>query len=141
MTKKELTIRACRKLIQKYENTIKQKKVTTRFFNYDDCPLCDIHHLRRTYFQSCKGCPLANEQGNPGCLKFKTYEQLEDDYLVYYNESIFKDVRELVRAQLNKSLQARADFHKKIIPILENISEERFTKEGWIYFKELKRSW
>ena len=128
MTNKRKTISACRQLIKKYENVNKN----TSFFKHAECPLCDIHYI---WLDNCKGCPLANRNGTIGCPSFKTSRRVLE-----LTEG-FISSRRVINDELKKACQARADFFKKIIPILENIKEERFTKEGWKYFNELNRNW
>ena len=135
MTKKELTIKACKELAERY---LLEKNIL-RWFSTDTCPLCTIHLVRELLFDFsaiCKGCPLASRDGSAGCVEFETYQKL---FRLYPPANVLNTYE---KTQLFKeACQARARFYIKIIPILENISEERFTKEGWIYFKELKRSW
>ncbi len=114
MTKKERTIKACRELAAKY-----RKPKGEVFFSYTECPLCSIPY--NALFDDCEGCPLADEDGERGCGKFRTYREAYSGYPEAY--------------------EARAAFFDRIIPILEKIPASRFTKRGWKYFDELDRSW
>ena len=134
LTNKSKTIEACEILIQKYESAT----LRTKLFSHDVCPLCDIHHYSVGVYAKCHGCPLADRDGWIGCLNFKSSRDLKD--LIAFSDSDREDeVTDLIK--FKEACQVRADFFKKIIPILEEIDEKRFTKEGWTYFEELDRSW
>ncbi len=111
MNKKERTIKAHRQLAEKYRSG------KGRFFEVGYCSLCLIHRLDG----KCHSCPLANECGRMGCCDFMSY-----DAAVYRRSP--------------EAFELRAQFHEKIIPILEKIPAERFTRKGWTYFNELDRS-
>lgn len=125
MTKKEQTIKACKELRKKYLNP-KGK----RFFEMSHCPLCDIYTNED---KDCVGCPFSDTYGSAGCLDFTTSDKLWRYLLDKKSKSS--------KYRLNKYFIARADFFKKIIPILRKIPAKRFTPSGWTYFKELDRNW
>lgn len=125
-TKKQRTLKAVRDLEEKYRFPDGQE-----FFNADFCALCHIHNTGGVFYLSrCIGCPLAAEDGQPGCMDFSTYL-----------EAKIAHKRIEVSPRARRTFNARADFFKKIYPILEAIPPERFTKRGWKYFNELDRSW
>lgn len=128
-TKKERTIKACRKTAEKYRNPWGRL-----FFLIADCALCDIHE----FDSDCRGCPLANENGSEGCSDFKSYALAYSDLRAI--SALNWDPFEPDWPRPNGFL-VRAAFFEKIIPILEEIPVERFTKKGWTYFKELDRDW
>lgn len=127
MTKKEQTIKACKELRKKYLNP------QGRFFmDSNDCALCKIYN---SVSFSCYGCPLSTESfTNFGCTCFKTAKAVS-------RLASTKDDNPYKRKTPNKAFIARADFFKKIIPILRKIPARRFTPSGWTYFKELDRNW
>ena len=139
LTNKGKTIEACEILIQKY----KSATLRTKLFSHDVCPLCDIHLYSAGVYAKCHGCPLADLNGEIGCLNFKSSRDLKDlKDLIAFSDSDREtgiEVTDLIK--FKEACQVRADFFKKIIPILEEIDEKRFTKEGWTYFEELDRSW
>ena len=116
MNKKDRTIKAHRQLAEKYRSG------EGEFFAIVSCSLCLIHASYGGRRNGCCGCPLANENGNTGCFYFKSYMRAYD-------------------TKTPESFDLRAQFHEKIIPILEKIPAERFTRKGWTYFNELDRSW
>jgi len=117
MNKKQLTIRACQELAEKYRNPEGKE-----FFHSESCPLCPIHI-------SCRGCPLQRKRGvGYGCVDFKTFKKA----------SAAEAKSPLAQ---KRAFNARARFFDKIIPILEKIPAARFTKKGWTYFEELDRNW
>lgn len=141
MTNKQRTIKACKELEKKYLDPYGKK-----FFKFTVCPLCDVHgRLSLWLFLTCRGCPLANESGGCGCLDFRSFriaeysinresESIESKSITEENDSMFSGV-------WKKAFKCRSNFFKRIIPILEQIPVERFTKKGWKYFKELDREW
>ena len=115
MTYKDRAIKACKELQDKYLNP-KNKY----FFKHDYCSLCIIYYER--WVNVCVGCPLANENKGIGCCFFDSYENVHTHYGWDGEE---------------RALKKRANFFKKIIPILKGIPAKKFTKRGWSYFKEL----
>lgn len=113
MTNKELTIEAFKELIDKYKNPIGHI-----FGSYPSCPLCKIHHDR-----SCRGCPLARGEGWQGCDDFKSFPHVTGS-----GETMLK---EWLDASAKNAFSKRAKFFEKYLPIIMEIPEEQFTKEGW----------
>ena len=112
----ELTIEACKYLVSKYRNA--ESKMG--FFTSYTCPLCDIYPRPK----DCIGCPLASEHGRCGCVEFASYK------------------RASARPFSKENFEARAQFFEKIIPILEKLPPERFTKKGWKYTGDIiPREW
>jgi len=132
--KKQRTIRACRELARKYRDPQGEY-----FFTYDDCLLCKIHFFRNFIDSknNCLGCPLANKDGKKGCIEFKSFNKAYKKFNEISSLSTFfyEDLK------TPKEFIKRAEFFEKIIPILERIPAERFTKKGWRYFDELNRNW
>ncbi len=126
LTKKQQTINAHRALIKKYRNPVGQVFCTT-----SSCKLCLVHdHINK----DCYGCPMSLEKGLMGCMDFQSYQNLGN---IKYTTLITK----IPNKYQQEKLELRAQFHEKIIPILEKIPAKRFTKRGWTYFDELDRSW
>jgi len=114
--KQERAIKACKKLVAKYRGA----ESKTGFFSRYTCPLCKVY----TDPNKCYGCPLANQNGGSGCGDFATYKGAEEERFS------------------KKNFEARAQFFERIIPILEGLPEERFTKEGWKYTGDvIPRTW
>ena len=67
MIKKEETIRAFEKLSFKYRHPWGRE-----FFDVATCALCKIHE---GILNKCKGCPLADKDGNIGCGDFVSFEE------------------------------------------------------------------
>ena len=130
MTNKERTIKACKDLIVKYRSPLGRV-----FFQYDECPLCDIHHISD---RKCKGCPLANKEGWMGCIDFKSFDRAAAVMDIMISTIIY-DGRKLTGAL--KRYETRAKFFEKIIPILEAMPNKRFTREGWKFTEEILRKW
>jgi hypothetical protein len=127
---KQRTLDACRELIEKYENFDDGKK----YFNIDHCPLCQIYY-GKIVTHRCPGCILSNSVGQiVGCNRFKSNERAQDAYSKYQSDDIDPQ-------QLTTAFQSRADFFKKIIPMLELEPEENFEPENKHYFDKLNRSW
>lgn len=122
-SRKEQTIKACKELRKKYLDP--KEKI---FFDANFCSLCSIHTSNGC---DCKGCPLANKHGDGGCFEFKSGRKADASCKNGYPK----------RKKPNKAFVARADFFKKIIPILRKIPARRFTESGWTYFYELDRNW
>lgn len=129
---KDRTIQACRDLAEKYRNPNGKK-----FFNIDHCSLCKIHE-ESSSDSECRGCPLANKEGEMECLAFTSYKKANKALKkrVGKYSIIYPNGRKVAVAFLR-----RAEFFEKIIPILEKIPSKRFTKKDWTYFKELNRAW
>jgi len=127
---KERTLDACRELIDKYENY----DATKVYFNVSTCPLCQIYYSKIVTHR-CPGCILSNSVGQiVGCNRFKSNKRAQDVYSKYQHS--------LINIQrLKAAFQARADFFKKIIPMLELEPEENFEPENKHYFDKLNRSW
>lgn len=110
MTNKERCVKAIYELIKSQEEgTWLPKK----------CPLCKIFFKKR--IAQCKGCPVANKQGKPGCIGYTSYWirdfaklRKEDNYYEYGS-------------------MARAMFWEKNLPEIITWPESQFTKEGWEY--------
>ena len=135
MTKKERTIKACRELAAKY-----RKPEGRLFFCWLGCPLCHIHKPHPCTI--CDGCPLAETYSppalhRPGCYQFRTAQNARKLVGDIYKGKGHKKQNHMT----NDAFDARAAFFDKIIPILEGIPAERFTKRGWKYFDMLDRSW
>ena len=132
MTNKEKTIKACKKLIEKYRSP--EGKT---FFAYDECPLCDIYyqHCQR----ECSGGPLANKKGMMGCDDFKSFIRASDVSGIVSGASFFYDGR--VMAGAFRRYETRARFFEKIIPILKGMPDKRFTANGWKFTREISREW
>lgn len=113
-------IEAAHKLIEKYEN---RPRGETLPMGFNSCPLCHIYGPMLTN-STCKGCPLANHNGNLGCKEFISYP----NNWYTYNMKI-------------KKYKQRIKFWKKVIPILESLPAKIFTPSGWRYFSELDRKW
>ena len=137
MTNKELTIQACKQISKKY----REMKKIDGWFIRDNCPLCKIHYKtiwkRHRSDKRCTGCPLADMHADVGCLDFASAKELIIELNTWYDN----DHKDLDYKHLVGAAKDRAEFYDKIIPILEQIPEERFTREGWTYFEELDRGW
>jgi hypothetical protein len=134
---KQRTLDACRELIEKYENYNAGKK----YFNTDHCPLCQIYYGKLVTHR-CPGCILSNSVGQiVGCNRFKSNKRAQDAYENYYGDTTSLNPEYNPFQQLTAAFQARADFFKKIIPILELEPEENFEPENKHYFINLDRSW
>jgi hypothetical protein len=130
---KDKTLAACGKLEEKYRTAIESYD----FFCHGDCPLCEIYfhkswdselHAIRT----CYGCFMANKAGKPGCIEFNSYVTACDEYNA--NDCIITgEVREL--------FNNRANFFKKVVPILKDMPEYNFRPSRKRYFKEISRGW
>jgi len=129
LSRKRLTIKACKKLSNKYRNPHGKY-----FFTRDVCPLCKIHFDK---YYGCYGCPLADENGDIGCTEFKSFADAEEWLDLKSNNTYFFDPT----WEIPEEFIRRAEFFDKIIPILEKIPKERFTPQGWTYFKELSHEW
>ena len=127
--KKWRTIKACRELAAKY-----REPEGRCFFEIGHCSICDIHYKDDNWDRKCVGCPLANECGGGGCGHFAS-NYTAQEYLRSHQYNTDKIIL------TNPAFDARAAFFDKIIPILDRIPAERFTKRGWKYFNELDRSW
>ena len=143
MTYKRKAIDACWRLVMKYENPVGEK-----FFVSNSCPLCQIYYLNNKCIMKkrklwCQGCPLAREADDEfpvvaGCTKFASYINAKE--VMFSNYGINICVSDSNNYPLEEFID-RANFFRKIIPILEKISPRRFTPSGWKYFKELDRNW
>ena len=126
-------ISACYDLIQRYESP----KGKMLFFNRT-CSLCHVVS-GNILTMMCRGCPLANKSGVVGCIGFATYKAASNSYRnVLSNVGLSKCYP---NNKPTKEFIARANFFRKIIPILEKIPAKRFTPSGWEYFVELDREW
>ncbi len=133
---KQRTIKAHRELAKRYRSLTGNRGLGFQ----DKCPLCEIHWSSNVfcYPPQCTGCPMASESLNMGCVEFSSYKiALSASKLRLFKRSLFfLHLRERRTANLK-----RADFHERVIPILEQLPESCFTKEGGRYFPELIRTW
>ena len=135
--KKIATIRAHKKLIQKYQYLARDpSRLESDTFHRKNCPLCNVHY---SFAKDCAGCPLANKNGGVGCVEFRSYENV----ISKVGEKSLR--RNTLRGQINRiqskrACLKRAKFHRRAIKIIEGINPERFTPEGWTYFHELDRN-
>jgi hypothetical protein len=120
MTNKEKTIMACHETIYKYRHP--WEFAPDDFFNTFTCSLCKLF---RNVDYKCKGCPLADKDGKMGCVNFVTYKSA----LRYFNR------RKSSKVEKNEHFENRAQFYEMLIGIIEKLPEERFTRNGWQYFK------
>ena len=121
MTKKQQTLEALHEWIIGFED----KTVTVG--SAEDCVFCWIHNdnieqpgymKQRNEFNNidpCKGCPFTDESMGDGCHMFHVYQSTM--YGVYHPDYV-------------------GDLNAMLL-ILSRISQQRFTKRGWRYFKEL----
>jgi hypothetical protein len=120
--KKKLTIVAIEQLIEFYgDDSITPNKI----FNIDNCPLCKLH-FKRNLNPTCLGCPLANMYGYSGCFEFNSFEKLKRNRFNF----LFHD-----------SVIERKKFFEKILPIVKKYPDYRFTRIGWSFFNNIKRTW
>lgn len=108
---------------------------------YQGCPLCRVYGVTgvNSEEETCSGCPLSEGRaGENGCQNFSTYP---------YNSNAYRDEdddRPPIPRDRRTKIEISADrilFWKKVKPILENTSKERFTPNGWTFFYELERWW
>ena len=128
MTIKEETIRAFEELSFKYRHPWKEE-----FFDEDSCPLCKIHS---DIVYECKGCPLADKDGNIGCEDFVSFEEARMS-LNSINKGLFNTRFPSKKSHPNvpDSFIARAQFFEKYLEVIKTIDAERFTNKGWKYFE------
>ena len=127
MTNKEKTIKAFKELIERYMRPIGQS-----FGHWDTCPLCEIFHVRRrklsrsrkSTIKDCQGCPLADKNGEMGCINFESYPHVDAD-----SKFTPFSIKQL------EALERRAKFFEKYLPIIEKMPARKFTISGWSYFK------
>ena len=136
-TYKQRTIEACEILQYKYSHP--QRRT---FFQIGFCSLCRIYNIRLYNINSmppCKGCFQSDKSGEYGCESYVTYMAAFKvlkmtthgltSYMYPKDEPTYQEF-------IN-----RANYFKKIIPILEKIPARRFTPIGWKYFKEISKEW
>lgn len=125
MTNKQKAILACEKLAEKYRNPAGKA-----FASPDACPLCEIFQSKKEK-NFCRGCPLANIEGEAGCVEFASYKeamkQLRKDGEWWLGILFIKASTALV-------VERRAKFFDELKVELEEYPEEQFTKKGWKYF-------
>lgn len=127
-TNKEKTIAACRELIYKYRNPWGKT-----FCDMYSCPLCKIH----AKCVGCVGCPLADREGGSGCCKYTSYKNTEYAYYSILNARGY-DLDFGVNVFPGSSgmpvppeFERRARFFENLVPVLEKLPSEQFTKKGW----------
>ena len=88
---------------------------------YPTCKLCKLYIIQKIYpgRHNCEGCILADSNGYQGCW---------DSNAEYHAEFLTK----------KKSLLVVRKYIKLAVPILKKLPDERFIKEGWVYFKEIE---
>ena len=131
-TKKEKTLEAHEKLITKYKKALikldrlRSTKILNDnidctslgiYLNMDDCPLYLIHYK----LHLCRGCPLANKYGRPGCIQFNSIIELN---------------RAKGAIELRVALKKRILFHETALISLKFKPKRFFTRSGWKYFVE-----
>ena len=137
MTNKDKTLQAKDELIIKYTER-KMPKAHLGFFSTFNCPLCIIHS-----HDNCRGCPLANIFGHPGCTSFESYNKImvRVDRMRKNNHSKNYGII-LQDPELIESMLKRIEFWKKVTPILEEMPASRFTRKGWKYTGNIiPRNW
>ena len=128
MTKKEETIRAFEELSFKYRHPWGRE-----FFDLDSCSLCKIHSGSG---DECKGCPLADKDGNMGCGNFASFGEARMS-LNLINKGLFNTRFPSKKNHPNvpDSFIAKAQFFEKYLEVIKTIDAERFTNKGWKYFE------
>jgi hypothetical protein len=115
---KRRTIEAFEELIDKYLNPDGHV-----FFKHGDCPLCLIHFRIKNQLV-CRGCPLADKEGNWGCINFASFR----------NASIALDLDEFPFDDNTRELfKIRAEFFKRHLETIKKWDLKRFTPAGWKY--------
>jgi len=140
MTKKEKTLRAIDKIIELYESYNPEHS----YFNPSTCPMCLIHD--QTHFRGkiqretgCRGCPLANRKGFPGCADYETFREAEDIYCKSLDTILASSGIDITQAEdiycksldPRENFKKRACFYKKMKKIVEKWPKEIFTIKGW----------
>jgi hypothetical protein len=119
MNNKEKALRACRQIVKRYREPDEDA-----YLYGSTCALC-----RLFFTVGCIPCPLADGESDEGCTKFNSYREIQDIIDIYFKE------------EAREAFSRRADVYEQhIIPILEKLPPERFTKRGWRFIEELDRS-
>ena len=125
-TNKVRTLAACRALARKYRNP--EGKV---FFSVESCPLCTIHCAEPFWGDYCSGCPLNKDPGgSSGCVEYASFDAAWKAWCIFGR-----------MGHKGEAFEARAAFFDRIIPILEALPPERFTKAGWEPIDEISLDW
>lgn len=120
MTKKERTILAVEELIKRYTEKIPSELRKIGYVKH--CSLCAIHFNLHAEF-SCRGCPVADEDGDIGCGIF-AYGK--------YKRGSFGAIR-ANRQSRKAACDYRAKCYRELLKEIKMWPKERFTKKGWIY--------
>lgn len=133
---KQKTIQACLDLVYDYEHPHSKKG---EFFYMGTCPLCKMYYYENEF--ECIGCILAEPNGSCGCCKFASYKKASRAYTKVARERTSTGNNVNLSEEVLVTFKTRANFFRKIIPILEELPNRKFTPSGWTYFKELNREW
>jgi len=119
---KQRTFNAIRKIIDKYENP----KAEYAYFLQLFCPLCNIYPKHRwvEYDASCRGCFMANDEGDIGCDEFRSFQRAYEDY----------DDGDIFSVEVTNSFRLRAKFFREMLVELEAYPYRQFTRRWWKYF-------
>ena len=131
MSYKRRAIKAFKKLAYKYRHPQGEN-----FFNSKTCPLCHVY----PGVNSCRGCPLADIEGNSGCMDFRTFVEAKRaiDGIISntgHESYIYPKDKPTIPEFI-----ARAEFFEKYLPIIKKLPSKIFTPSRWRYFKELDRN-
>ena len=128
---KERAIEAVEKLITRYE----LGDVETLQFFPETCPLCLVYWELKDGLEepACYGCPSATKEGNPGCTKQKTFEELYDTH----QDIEERGWGEWEEARLKKLYLMRLAYWKATLPILKNASKTVFCPSQKAYWGKL----
>lgn len=118
-TKKERTIEAIRKTIEKFKDPEGQT-----FLSSKHCAICNIHKNKINC--ECHGCPFANREANEGCVDDNPYFEIYKLRQVEPMEKIIEENRYL--------FDACVDLLESWLPEIMEHPPEHFTREGWVPF-------
>ena len=123
MNKKEGTLKAIDKLIERYElccskvGNYERLENRAKVCKSNICELCKLHMQG-----NCRGCPSANRDGYMGCTGQKTLPNW---------------LGELPENKKIKRFKLRIKFWESARIILETHNPKEFTISGWKYFDDI----
>lgn len=129
MTHKERTIRAIHQLIKNYEHPDPNNlRFGSQYFVADECPLCTFRFDPEGNI-NCEGCVLGlNPHGDfAGCCSYRSFIDAKEAFDQYQRSSCPSGA---LQKNLFSAFQKRAKFWRKVLLIIDQWPEERFTKRG-----------